>query len=141
MASIQRRVQEFIISYAQFENSACFFLDSFLSTVISRVFRKDCGGPRHQPGAPGSKHSPQREAGPHGTAQQYTCMHVKSSKHTVQEQKKWPPTQVLFSAERCEVNYIQRKTQSSENNPSKMNFHKMCIMLNVCWNSDILQRF
>lgn len=30
--------------------------------------RKDSGGPQQQPGAPGSKHSSQREACPHGTA-------------------------------------------------------------------------
>lgn len=62
--------------------------------------RKDGGGAQQQPGATGSKRSPQREAGPHGTS--HTAAHTGKVILAV-TQKRRPPTHALFSNKRWKL--------------------------------------
>lgn len=48
---------------------------SLTRPLVSAV-RKNGGGPQHEPGAAGSKRSPQRAAGPHGTSAYCTYTHI-----------------------------------------------------------------
>lgn len=67
----------------------CFSPHPLNSAVVIWVFRKDSGGPQHQPGAAGNKHSPQREARPHGTAREQTMLRThKIIQNEYQNQRK-----------------------------------------------------